>query len=100
MSEYVLVLVVASANFIMYLAIRRLYSVVKDKGIEDAGLHGHCNLVLVSQQTYSAYAGGASVCSSFVGMGWVGGLLSGTSPEPETEKDGLWPLPSMRPPSE
>lgn len=39
MSEYVLALVVASAKRIMYLAIRRLYSVVRDKGI-DAG-HGH-----------------------------------------------------------
>jgi len=96
-SEYVLALVVASAKRIMYLAIRRLYSVVKDKGTEDAGLHGHCKLVLVSQRTYSAYAGGASIGSSLVGTGWAGGFLSRTTPEPET--DGRR-SPSIRPPSE
>ena len=98
MLKYVLALVVANAKRIMYLAIRRLYGVVRDKGIENAALHGHCNLVLVSQRTYSAYAGGASIGSSLVGTGWAGGFLSGTAPEPET--DGRRSPPSMRPPSE
>jgi len=92
-SEHVLALVVASDRRIKYLETRGLYSVVRDKEIEVVSSHEHSNLVLVSQRNYSAYAGGASVGSSFVGMGWAGGFLSSTPPEPEA--DGLRSLPSM-----
>jgi hypothetical protein len=98
MSEYVLALVVASDKRIKYFETRRLYSAVRDKEIEDVSSHGQSNLVLVSQRNYSAYAGGASAGSSFVGMGWAGGFLSSTPPDPEA--DGLRSPPSMRPPSE